>query len=97
MGRRLQSLRAALLRRHYYATATTLQIKGWQWAEKNRDAAVGLAVKAYPNLDRADELVAADVMLSDSFDDGARVQGWGTMDPAVWAEQFALSPLTALM
>ena len=87
----------------YYATTTTLQTKGdalagflratakgWQWADKNRDAAVDLLVKEYPNLDRADERVAADVMLSYSFGDTARAQGWGTMDPAVWAEQIAL-------
>ena len=29
-------------------------------------------------------------MLSYSFGDSARAQGWGTMDPAVWAEQIAL-------
>ena len=92
----------------YYASTTSLQTKGealtgllcasargWQWADKNRDAAVGLPVKAHPNLDRADERVAADVLLSYSFGDGARAQGWGTMDPAVWAGQIALSPSTA--
>ena len=56
--------------------------KGWHWADKNRDQAVDMLVKEYPNLDRADERVAADVMLAYSFGDAARAQGWGTMDPA---------------
>jgi NitT/TauT family transport system substrate-binding protein len=87
----------------YYTTTQTLQshpdvlaaylraaAKGWQWADKNRDQAVDILVKEYPNLDRADERVAADVMLSYSFGDVARAQGWGTMDPAVWQDQIAL-------
>jgi NitT/TauT family transport system substrate-binding protein len=87
----------------YYATTKTLQTqgdalagflraaaKGWAWADKNRDQAVDLLVKEYPNLDRGDERAAADVMLGYSFGDTARAQGWGTMDPANWQEQIAL-------
>jgi NitT/TauT family transport system substrate-binding protein len=87
----------------YYATTKTLQThgdvlagfvrasaKGWQWADKNRDQAVDILVKEYPNLDRADERIAADVMLAYSFGDAARAAGWGTMDPAIWQEQIAL-------
>ena len=87
----------------YYATTKTLQTqgdvlagflrasaKGWQWADKNRDQAVDILVKEYPNLDRADERAAADVMLSYSFGDAARAQGWGTMDPAIWQDQISL-------
>ncbi|MDE2457119.1 MAG: ABC transporter substrate-binding protein [Burkholderiales bacterium] len=87
----------------YYATVQTLQTqaatlagfvraaaKGWMWADKNRDQAVDLLVKEYPNLDRADERAAADVMLGYSFGEAARAQGWGTMDPAIWHEQIAL-------
>ena len=87
----------------YYATTKTLQThgdvlagflrasaKGWQWADKNRDQAVAILVQSYPNLDRADERVAADVMLAYSFGDAARAGGWGTMDPAIWQEQIAL-------
>jgi len=87
----------------YYATTKTLQTqgdvlagflrasaKGWQWADKNRDAAVDILIKEYPNLDRADERVAADVMLAYSFGDAARAGGWGTMDPAIWQDQIAL-------
>jgi NitT/TauT family transport system substrate-binding protein len=87
----------------YYATTKTLQsqgdvlagfvraaAKGWAWADKNRDQAVDILVKEYPNLDRADERVAADVMLAYAFGDVARAQGWGSMDPANWQEQIAL-------
>jgi NitT/TauT family transport system substrate-binding protein len=87
----------------YYATTATLQAhgdqmaaflrasaRGWQWADKNRDQAVDILVKEYPNLDRADERVAADVMLAYSFGDAARAGGWGTMDPAIWQDQIAM-------
>jgi NitT/TauT family transport system substrate-binding protein len=87
----------------YYATTKTLQTqgdalagfvraaaKGWSWADKNRDQAVDIMVKEYPNLDRADERVAADVMLAYSFGDTARAQGWGSMDPANWQDQISL-------
>jgi NitT/TauT family transport system substrate-binding protein len=87
----------------YYATTKTLETqgaalagfmraaaKGWAWADKNRDQAVDMLVKEYPNLNRADERVAADVMLAYSFGDVAKAQGWGAMDPANWQEQIAL-------
>ncbi len=87
----------------YYATTKTLQekgdvlqgflraaAKGWQWADKNRDAAVDMLVKEYPNLVRADERLAADVMLGYSFGDGAKALGWGGMEAANWQEQIAL-------
>ena len=87
----------------HYATTKTLQsqgdvlagfvraaAKGWAWADKNRDQAVDILVKEYPNLDRADERVAADVMLAYAFGDVARAQGWGSMDPANWQDQIAL-------
>ncbi|HEX4235489.1 MAG TPA: ABC transporter substrate-binding protein [Caldimonas sp.] len=87
----------------YYTTDKTLQThgdvlagfvrasaRGWHWADKNRDQAVDILVKEYPNLDRADERVAADVMLAYSFGDAARANGWGTMDPAIWQDQIAL-------
>jgi NitT/TauT family transport system substrate-binding protein len=87
----------------YYATVKTLQTqpqvlagflrataRGWHYAQANRDAAVDLLVKEYPNLNRADEREAADKMLEYSFGGAAQTQGWGAMDPAVWQEQIAL-------
>ena len=64
--------------------------RGWQFADKNRDQAVDMLIKEYPNLNRDDERLAIDVMLGYSLSDAARTQGWGTMDPAIWQEQIAL-------
>ena len=61
--------------------------KGWEFAYNNKEKAVDLLVKEFPNLNRADELVAADVMLKFAFNENTRKNGWGAMDPAIWAEQ----------
>lgn len=87
----------------YYANIKTLQgqprvlegflratARGWHYAEGNRDQAVDLLVKEYPNLNRADERVALDTMLQYSFGELTKTQGWGAMDPAVWQEQINL-------
>lgn len=84
----------------YYATADTLDhkadmisrflgaaAKGWGWADKNRDEAIKLLIKEFPNLNAHDERVAADVMLSYCFDGNTKEHGYGTMDPAVWQDQ----------
>jgi NitT/TauT family transport system substrate-binding protein len=86
-----------------YATTKTLQTqpkvleaflrasaRGWQYVDKNRDKAVDMLVKEYPNLNRDDERIGVDVMLSYTLGEAARSQGWGTMDPAVWQEQISL-------
>src|SRR5579872_5860171 len=87
----------------YYATTDTLQSKsdllagflraagrGWAYAKENTEKAVDLLVKEYPNLVRADELVAAAIMLSYEFTDRTKIFGWGSFDPAVWREQIDL-------
>jgi NitT/TauT family transport system substrate-binding protein len=87
----------------YYANTKTLQSqpqaleaflrgtsRGWHYAEANRDQAVDMLVKEYPNLNREDERVALDAMLTYSFSDLTRSQGWGAMDPAVWQDQINL-------
>jgi NitT/TauT family transport system substrate-binding protein len=87
----------------YYATARTLQTraadlvkflratgKGWEYAHAHRDEAVDLLVREFPNLNRADEREAADVMLSYAFNENTRANGWGAMDPQVWREQIEL-------
>jgi NitT/TauT family transport system substrate-binding protein len=84
----------------YYATAETLRTKpdilakhlrasakGWAYAYENRDKAVDFLVKEFPNLVRADEREAIDVMLAYSFSPKTKAEGWGAMDPAVWQEQ----------
>ena len=84
----------------YYATTDTLSrnpdlvvrflraaSRGWAYAYANRDAAIALLMKEFPNLNAADERAAADVMLSYCFDDSTKTSGFGTMDPKVWQEQ----------
>lgn len=87
----------------YYATTKTLQTnadalarfvratgKGWEYAHANREKAVDFLVKEFPNLNRADEIEAAGVMLKYAFSDNTKVNGWGAMDPQVWKEQIDL-------
>ncbi|ABM59228.1 ABC transporter substrate-binding protein [Verminephrobacter eiseniae] len=87
----------------YYATTKTLRrqpqvlaaflratARGWSYANANRDAAVDLLIKEYPNLNHGDERVALDVMLRYSFSELTRRQGWGAMDPDGWQAQISL-------
>lgn len=87
----------------YYATARTIQTrgdvlarflratgKGWEFAHANRERAVDFLIREFPNLNRADEIEAADVMLKYAFGENTRVNGWGAMDPQVWREQIDL-------
>jgi NitT/TauT family transport system substrate-binding protein len=87
----------------YYATVDTLAkkpeilakflratSKGWAFARGEPEKAVDYLVKEFPNLDRADELDAARVMLQYAFSDGTKTEGWGAMDPAVWQDQISL-------
>jgi NitT/TauT family transport system substrate-binding protein len=87
----------------YYATADTLRknpelvagyvraaSKGWAYAYANREAAVDLLVKEFPNAVRADELAAADVMMQRVFTPATAKSGWGVFEPEVWQAQIDL-------
>jgi NitT/TauT family transport system substrate-binding protein len=87
----------------YYATTKTLETKGdvlakfvratargWEYAHANRDAAIDMLIKEFPNLNKADEREAAEVMLKYVFNDNTKANGWGAMDPKVWQEQIEL-------
>jgi len=87
----------------YYATVGTLQkrpdilarflraaARGWGYVYANRDHAVELLVKAYPNLVAKDERAAVDVMLAATFTAATKTGGYGTMDPTVWQDQISL-------
>jgi NitT/TauT family transport system substrate-binding protein len=87
----------------YYATVQTIERRadvlarflratgrGWAFAHANRDQAVDHLLREFPNLNRADERAAADVMLQYAFGPKTATEGWGTMDPAVWREQIDL-------
>ena len=84
----------------YYATTDTLTGRkdllvrflraashGWAFAYENRDKAIELLVKEFPNLNSADERAAADVMLSYCFNANTKLNGYATMDPQVWQDQ----------
>jgi NitT/TauT family transport system substrate-binding protein len=87
----------------YYATVDTIKTKGdllakflratgkgWGYAYANRDKAVELLVKEFPNLVAADERDALEPMLKYAFSPKTAAEGWGTMDPAVWQDQIKL-------
>jgi NitT/TauT family transport system substrate-binding protein len=87
----------------YYATVDTIKTKpellakflratgkGWAYAHANRDKAVELLVKEFPNLVAADEREALEPMLKYAFSGSTASEGWGTMDPAVWQDQIKL-------
>ncbi len=87
----------------YYATVDTIKnkgdllakfvratAKGWAYAKENPEKAVDLLIKEFPNLNRQDEIDAAPVMLSYVFSEKTKAEGWGTMDPKVWADQIKL-------
>ena len=44
-------------------------------------------MQEYPNLVRADELVAAPIMFDVEFTARTKTYGWGSFDPAVWQAQ----------
>ena len=87
----------------YYTTPDTLKTqgdslakflrasaKGWGYAHGNRDKAVELLIKQYPNLVAADERAAADVMLDYCFDEHTKAAGYGAMEASVWQDQIDL-------
>jgi NitT/TauT family transport system substrate-binding protein len=87
----------------YYATVETIKTKqdllakflsatgkGWAYAYANRDKAIELLVKEFPNLVAADEREALEPMLKYAFSPKTATEGWGTMDPAVWQDQINL-------
>ncbi|MEO8545474.1 MAG: ABC transporter substrate-binding protein [Burkholderiaceae bacterium] len=71
-----------VLQRYLRATA-----RGWAYANKNRDQAVDLLIKEYPNLNGPDERVAVDALMAFAYNDLTNKNGWGTMDKGVWQEQ----------
>jgi len=82
----------AMLRDHPDTVAAFLRAtaRGWNYANAHRDQAVDLLVKEYPNLNRADERVAIDSLMSYAFNKTTQTQGWGAMDASVWEEQISM-------
>lgn len=87
----------------YYATQQTLDTKseqlagflraagkGWAYARENPEKAVDMLVAAFPNLVKADEMAAFNVMIGHVFTEATAANGWGTFDPANWEKQIEL-------
>lgn len=87
----------------YYATTKTIQshpdllqrflratARGYQYASANRDQAIDLLIKEFPNLNRTDERESINSFMTYAFNQTTQTEGWGTMDPTVWQEQIAL-------
>jgi NitT/TauT family transport system substrate-binding protein len=87
----------------YYATRDTIAKKpellagftraasrGWAWAKDNTERAVDFMLQDYPNLVKADEIEGSTALLKFVFNAKTKANGWGTFEPAVWAEQIAL-------
>jgi len=89
----------------YYATANSIKTrgdilakylrasaKGWEFAYQpaNRDKAVELLVKEFPNLKASDERESLDTQLKFGFSPRTKTEGWGAMDPAIWQDQISL-------
>lgn len=87
----------------YYATTQMLQTRpdvlqrflratarGWAYVNKNRDLAVDLLIKEYPNLNPADERLSIDTQMGYAYNAQTQANGWGTMDRAVWQDQITL-------
>jgi NitT/TauT family transport system substrate-binding protein len=87
----------------YYATHDTIAKKpemlagyaraaarGWAWANANVEKAVDFLLQDYPNLVREDEIEGSRALLHFCFNAKTKENGWGTFDPAIWAEQIAL-------
>jgi NitT/TauT family transport system substrate-binding protein len=70
-----------------YVRATA---KGWLYAHENLEDAVDILVKAHPELDRANELAGAKILMTLMFNDDTTANGWGTMNAERWQEQLDL-------
>ncbi len=51
------------------------------------EAGVDALVERYPNLDRASEMKAVDLVLGFSFNEATAINGWGQMTPENWQAQ----------
>ena len=59
--------------------------KGWQYAKDHPDEAVDFVLKSTSGLDREMELPTWKVSIPYVTSEATRQQGWGYMDPQVWA------------
>jgi NitT/TauT family transport system substrate-binding protein len=69
------------------ARFTRAAAKGWAYVRDNQEAAVDTLVEAYPNMQRAPELLAVGAVSNYSFGDTTKADGWGTMSRELWEAQ----------
>lgn len=69
----------------------TATAKGWDYASKHLDEAIGDLTKLYPNTDKAAAKASATVLFSQFWaSDKTAAHGWGAMDPSVWQDQLTM-------
>lgn len=62
--------------------------RGWAWAFDNRQEAIEILVKRYPNLVLADELAMVDMLMDEyCFTSDTLANGWGQMSRENWQKQ----------
>jgi NitT/TauT family transport system substrate-binding protein len=61
--------------------------KGWSYVRNNNEEGVDMLVEAYPNMQRAPELLAVGAVSNYSFGETTKADGWGTMSRALWEAQ----------
>ena len=69
----------------------TATAKGWDYASKHLDEAIGDLTKLYPNTDTAAAKASATEMFSQFWASSlTSSKGWGAMDPKIWQEQISM-------
>lgn len=61
--------------------------RGWGAVHADPEAGVNALVERYPNLDKASEMKAVDLVLGFSFNENTKENGWGQMVPENWQAQ----------
>lgn len=69
------------------ARFTRAAAKGWAYVRDNHEEGVDMLVEAYPNMQRAPELLAVGAVSNYSFGETTKADGWGTMSRALWEAQ----------
>ncbi|MFK4809210.1 ABC transporter substrate-binding protein [Devosia sp. ZW T5_3] len=69
------------------ARFTRAAAKGWAYVRDNHEEGVDMLVEAYPNMQRAPELLAVEAVSNYSFGETTKADGWGTMSRALWEAQ----------
>jgi len=64
--------------------------RGWQYAYEHPDEATAALVEANSNMDPAETRSALGALLKFEFNETTKQNGWGAMDPAVWAQQIKI-------